>query len=220
MPGPTGSVILSLYEQGMAAGPAKRAALLCAAAGADEPARDLPLGDLDRQIWALHKTLFHGAQEATAACAHCGVVLEFTLPPDFSLPDRQDAELVEVSYAGEAFQVRMPRLSDVASGRIDFDRLAPGAPWDRPEFVDLVEAALEAADPGLHVSIALTCHACQQVQSQVFDAVGFSWANLEQGARRLIRETARLARAFGWSESDILGMTPQRRALYLAELAP
>lgn len=217
--GPKGPAILELYEQGVAARPAERAALLCEASGGDVAAAVLSLGDVDRRIWALQRRLFDGPMEATATCAECGAELEFELPAEFDLPPRPGSDSVEVSHGGAVYVVRMPRLGDLGTGQLAVRALCTDAPWDDTAFVMAVETELEVADPGLRVSIALACHACAHTQTQVLDIAGFLWSSIEQAARRLVRDTARLAAAFGWSEDEILGMTARRRALYLAEIA-
>ncbi len=214
--GPEGSVILSLYEKGMAASPARRAALLCAAAGADPEA--LPMGDVDRRIWGFLNAMFSGPHEAVSACSDCGEAVEFVMPPDFAPPPRVGGDEVEVSYRGTSHKVRMPRLADVRDGRARLENLAPDAPWDDPGFVAAAEEALEAADPGLRLLVVLQCAACGSEQSKVFDAAGYTWQRVELAARQLLREIVSLARSLGWSEADLLGMSAARRAIYLAEL--
>lgn len=219
MDGPIGSAILRLFEQGVAAGPSERAALLCEASNDDVTASVLPLGDVDRCIWALQRRLFGDPIEATSTCIECGAELEFELPAGFDLPPRRGSDSVEIDHGGVVYVVRMPRLGDMDTGRLDVRVLCTEAPWDDATFVTAVETKLEAADPGLRVSIALACHACASTQTQALDIAGFLWKSIEQAARRLVHDTARIAAVFGWSEAEILGMTARRRALYLEEIA-
>jgi hypothetical protein len=51
------------------------------------------------------------------------------------------------------------------------------------------------------------------------DVAAFVWAEIESEARRLLLEVDVLARRYGWSERDILDMSPIRRYQYL-ELTP
>ena len=211
--------ILALYERGVAAGPAARTALLFAASGGTTPVETVPLGDIDRQIQSLHPSLHDGPVAATATCRACGTALEFALPPEFERPAKTGNDPVQVAHHGQTYAVRMPRLSDLGPQGIDLAALAPDAPWSDPDFVVAAETSLEQSDPGLRVTIGLTCHDCGSVQTQVLDISGFIWALIEQAARRLIRDIATLARTFGWSEAEIITMSTRRRALYLAEVA-
>lgn len=216
MAGPTGSAILVIYGRGMAAGPAERASLLCAAAGGDSDR--LSVGDVDRAIWGWLRATFDGPHDAVLTCAACGDDVEFTLPDDFAWPARQGDDMVTVVHGGAEHRMRMPRLADLRGGTLARDRLADGAPWDDPAFAAAAEAALLEADPGIRVEVRLDCAACGAAQVTVFDAAGFAWARLEQAARRVVREVATLARAFGWSEAELTAMTPERRAIWLAEV--
>ena len=47
------------------------------------------------------------------------------------------------------------------------------------------------------------------------DIAGFFWAELDAWARRLLREIHTLARFYGWSEAEILALSPLRRRCYL-----
>jgi hypothetical protein len=49
----------------------------------------------------------------------------------------------------------------------------------------------------------------------LFDAGSFFWSELGAWARRLLHEIHSLARAYGWSESEILTLSPARRQAYL-----
>lgn len=217
--GPTAAALLELYERGAAAAPAARAALLCAVADPEASPASLALGDADRRLWALHRACHAGPIAATAACTACSALMEFDLPEGFGPPAAAPVAAGGIDHDGARYRVAMPRLVDLAEGRLP-QALCPEAPWADPVFRAKAEAALEAADPGLRLQLALTCHACGTAQTLTFDIGGFLWERMAQSARRLIAETARLAAAFGWSEADILAMTPARRALYLAEVGP
>jgi hypothetical protein len=42
------------------------------------------------------------------------------------------------------------------------------------------------------------------------------WDDIEAHAHKLVGEVDALARAYGWTEPEILVLSPQRRATYLA----
>lgn len=143
-------------------------------------------------------------------------MVEFSLPADFAPPPRV-ADAVEVVHDGASWRVRLPRAGDFADGALRVERLAEGAPWSDDAFLERAEAALEAADPGMDLRFSLACAECGATMERPFDAVAFFWREIEALERRLVAEVAALARAYGWSEAEILSMTPRRRALYLAE---
>lgn len=212
-----GGALLDLYQSGRAADGPARLAVLARAAGAD--AATLPLAELDRRIWALRADwLGAAAGEAVCTCPACGGRLEFTLPAGFALPPAA-TQTVSVAWRGRDHALRQPRLSDIGPTGLDPRRLGEG-PWDDPGFAEAAARALQAADPALGLGFAMTCPDCGAALEQLFDPAGYFWAEIEDLARRLLHEVALLARAFGWSEAEILAMPPARRALYLSEVAP
>lgn len=210
-----GAGLLTLYERGQHQGARARVALLAGAAvGRD--AAGLTLGDLDRAIWALRTDVVGRGGAATARCAACGARLDFALPEGFAPPDAA-AMVARVVWGGASHDLRLPRLSDMAAGEFGPERLNPEAPWGEAGFAEAAEAALEAADPGLRVQLRLSCAECGAEGVQDFDPAAYFWAEVEDMARRLVADVARLARHYGWSEAEITAMTPARRALYLTE---
>jgi len=83
------------------------------------------------------------------------------------------------------------------------------------DVVNEVVERMELLDPQADVQLALTCPSCGHQWEAAFDIVSFFWTEIESWVRRILREVHTLARAYGWRESDILAMSPQRRQLYL-----
>ena len=82
----------------------------------------------------------------------------------------------------------------------------------------MVEAAGEAlaqADPMADLRLGLTCVACGHAWQSPFDTASFLWTELDAWAARILREVHTLASAYGWTERDILSLSPGRRAQYL-----
>jgi hypothetical protein len=75
---------------------------------------------------------------------------------------------------------------------------------------------LAASDPQAERRVELSCPECHENWSEVFDIVSFFWTEIDAFARRTLREVNVLARAYGWHEAEILGMSPLRRQIYLA----
>jgi hypothetical protein len=70
-------------------------------------------------------------------------------------------------------------------------------------------------DPGAEVRMALSCPICGHAWSATFDIVSYLWSEIEDWAQRLLADVCVLATACGWSERDILGLSPTRRQIYL-----
>lgn len=86
------------------------------------------------------------------------------------------------------------------------------------EAVAAVAERMAGADPQADVELDVRCPACGHGWREPFDIASFLWEELDGWARRTLRDVAALARAYGWSEAEILRMGPARRRAYL-ELA-
>ena len=71
---------------------------------------------------------------------------------------------------------------------------------------------------GAALLVSLACTACGEKWEVAFDPSSFLAEELGAEARRAMAEVASLARAYGWSEREILAMSAARRQGYL-ELA-
>jgi hypothetical protein len=81
--------------------------------------------------------------------------------------------------------------------------------------VETISQALLEADPQAEIRLDFTCPACAHEWELLFDIAEFFWTELSAQAQRLLREIDALARAYGWSEREILNLPAQRRQTYL-----
>ena len=70
-------------------------------------------------------------------------------------------------------------------------------------------------DPGADVRIELNCPVCHHNWTACFDVTTYLWGEIEDWAGRLLADVNALAQAYGWSERDILALSPVRRQLYV-----
>lgn len=213
---------LSLIEQGERAAPLDRAVLMAATFGDGEAAlvADLALDRRDRMLIDARITAFGGEIAFFARCPHCaeGNEAGFDLT---ALPPAVTAETVAVEVAGRRIALRAPTSRAVAAAVLAGD---PGLLHEhcagaRIESPGAVEAALAGAFPLLDVRFEMTCGACSTPFSARFDIAEWLWREIGALAERMIYTIHRLARAYGWSERDILALSPARRMRYLALLA-
>ena len=61
----------------------------------------------------------------------------------------------------------------------------------------------------------LSCVECGNTWELGFEPDEFLWREVAASALRLLRQVHVLARAYGWGESDVLALGPQRREAYL-----
>ncbi len=78
-----------------------------------------------------------------------------------------------------------------------------------------IEDISAQADPLAEIRLHFDCPACSASFDENLDLGDFVWAEIESQAKQVLREVHLLARAYGWSESEILALSPARRSTYL-----
>lgn len=200
----------------------------------DEWAR-VSIGERDRQLLHLREELFGSKLEAIAICPKCSTRLELAFTTvdlqtqvaeptgstaslrlesggyeiDYRLPT--SADLLEVAESpSQAKELLLERCVEARS-----DGAAVPASALPDPLVRLLGEKMAQADPHAEVQIVLDCPACLHRWSTVFDILSYLWGEIEDWARRLLRDIHSLASAYGWSERDIMAMSATRRRLYL-----
>jgi len=222
--------VLALWERACAAGPlARDDALLGESAPASLSARNAAL-------LALRARLFGPTQRLRAACPACAAVLEFSVDCEAlssSLQPAADAGAVHaMQCAGHRVSYRVPDITDwrAAAAAPDFvaalvqrcvaqcerDDGAECAPASLPSTVtEALSGALEALEPGACVDFDLCCPECAEHWSAPMDCGAVLYVEVRARAESLLVEVDALARAYGWSEEQVLALSPTRRAAYL-----
>jgi len=236
---PTASELLQAWEVGAGRGTAERALSLLALALPECGAAALgqcSVGARDTLLLALRERLFGGELESVAHCPACGATLETRWRADalrgpsapaapqeleltsyghrllFRLPTAQD--LVAIEDGAHADDARAALLARCVRAAIR-DGL-PVAAADLPdEVVAALEIAMADADPLAEIEIGLQCPDCGHGWNAAFDIARFLWSEIDTWAQRLLVDVHKLACAYGWREADILGMSANRRHLYL-----
>jgi hypothetical protein len=237
MPQLSATAALDLWERGDALGPVERALVLAAAVDDDARAPDtlaeLPLGLRDARLLMLHSALAGSAMEATAACPVCGEDAEFTVDAD-ALLAQAGREPVAIELDGFVVEWRPPTSRDVdaagrASSPVDAEQVllarcvssARGPSGEvrsagLPTHVrEALARAIGEADPLAEVLVDVVCPSCDAVFVTDVDVAGFVWARLRAHAQQLLADVDALARAYGWTEADVLALGERRRAAYL-----
>ena len=130
----------------------------------------------------------------------------------FRLPSAGDlvtvADCPDPAEASRLLLRRCVREACRGTEPVDPDRLPA-------ELVAALDAELARRDPLADLRLSINCAGCRHSFELVLDPAALYWAELAERARRLLFEVHRLARAYGWTESEILGIHPVRRAAYL-----
>jgi hypothetical protein len=207
----------------------------------------LSVGRRDALLLALREAIFGTRLSGLTACPRCGQQLEVGIEAaDIHVDAKSpEPELLTVTCGAYLARVRLPNSNDLTAlavisdpepdeaaairrllsrclvelrrngrrQRVDSSRALPAA------LTDAIAAEMEKADPQANVQLALDCADCGHRWLSGFDIVAFLWSEIDNWARRVLREVCALASAFGWREADILAMSAGRRQLYLQMIA-
>lgn len=228
--------LLDIWEAGRSGSPLDQAVLLLLMVYPDlspAAAEALPLGQRDALLLQLREAIFGPRLESVVSCPTCGERLEFAFTcadlgaENYPTPPAE----ISVSSHNYAITARLPTTADIRATdqsnhtlqqRCLVDVRHEGKPVASEELPAPVVAAvatqLQQADPLLDVQLSLDCPACRHRWQAPFDAVSFFWQEIEAWAQRMLYTVHLLARAYGWSERDILSMSAWRRQYYV-ELA-
>lgn len=119
----------------------------------------------------------------------------------------------QVDHGGRMTQTREGRTAAVPETTAAAVDGLPEAAWEALEAA-LADAVREC-DPQAEVELALTCPSCGMQWNALFDIVNFLWREVDAWASCMLHEVHILASTYGWSERDILALSPWRRRHYL-----
>ncbi len=223
--------VLELWESGRGRHTLDRTLLLADLAGPEVAPEDLarlPLGQVNRRLLSLRQRLFGARLASMVRCPDCQEMIEVSLEVAnfLAVPKRDEAQTIRLEEGSHVF--RPPSLEDLAalvngpeqddSGLTLLKRCCVKGDPSAPEVEALLESvgrAMEVLDPLADLDIRLTCSTCGAISSVTLDIGRFLWAEIETEAKTLLREVDAIARAYGWSESAILTLSPARRRSYL-----
>jgi len=237
------AVLLDVWEAGFAQAPTERALALLGAACPESSREDLAaisIGQRDMGLLRLREVLWGPWMAAVVVCPCCRERLELALDTREFLSRSKPAAPGEIllSVAGYNVTFRLPTSVDVIAatrqaGRevsqeacrallfercllsvhhedsaVTSDQLPPGV-------VAAVAKRMGDEDALADIQLQVTCPFCRHGWRALFDVVSFLWTEVEVWAWRILSDVHTLASAYGWSERDILTLSPTRRQFYL-----
>ncbi len=214
--------------------PIDRALLLYSLARPDTPPdalADAPLGTRNAALLDLCHESFGQRLVAWMDCPACGERLEFELDPE-QFPPVPDNITNPIDIAGYCFHrptsrhlARLTNLADAETAAQHLLRDCAESPDELPQdeyalavLLDTVDTAMDDADPWATLSLSILCPACDHEDNAPFDIADYLWEEIESHARRLLDDIHILAQAYGWTEDEILSLSGERRAAYLARV--
>ena len=223
--------LLELWERGGRQHPVDRALTLLGAVYRETPRRELAewcLGDRDAALLSLHSHNFGDVLRATASCPGCTetVELQVHIADLLGSESRRPQQEGAVEVGGRTIRFRLPNSLDVVAiagcGDVDAARaelaqrcaLDESAPLSEEEIAAL-EAAVEADDPHTEISLQLGCLDCGRTWCESLDVTAFIWARVAASAEQILWQVDRLAAAYGWTEDEVLALSPGHRQWYV-----
>lgn len=218
------SELLSVWEIGSRQVPLQRALTMLAVACPEissESLAGLTIGRRDARLLALREMTFGSEITGVTDCPECGETIELSFnssdlrPPNETEPPNELA----VKSNGSEVRFRLPTGADllaVSNAEQLLERcLLNGGDKLTENVRAAVAERMSSVDPMADIQLALNCPNCEHKWAPPFDIVAFFWREISAAARRLLREVHTLASAYGWTESEILSLSPARRRAYL-----
>jgi hypothetical protein len=231
----TSSQIMRIWEEGQHRSLVQRALIILSHACPEQDGESLgrlSVGERDSRLLIVRELTLGSHLSSLATCPQCSEKLELNFSVADILSTVPDG-LGNSLYESDEFciELRLPAC-------VDLENLLPGADARTQliercvisarrhgasiHFREIPRAQLDALaermgemDPRADVKAALACPSCEHRWQAVFDIVAFFWEELGDQVRRILRDVHVLASAYGWRESDVLGLSPWRRQHYL-----
>jgi hypothetical protein len=225
----TDADLLAAWEQSVHATPVERAVAVAALGTTSDRVGTMSVGRRDALLLDVHDLTFGSDVELVANCPACGEALELSLTVDDVRSPCGDADAEHSLAAGGVRMVfRLPSSADLmAIATIDDILEARAALAERcvisrepsgvlPDTaVEVLAARIAALDSQADLDLALMCGVCEHRWTAPLDVADFVWRRVDARARSLVADVAALAAAFGWTEREILGLSAERRRVYL-----
>jgi hypothetical protein len=191
----------------------------------------LPVGHVDALLLELRERAFGMRMDCETRCPVCAERLEFTLDTaalrvapsivqapmqqveldgvqaDFHLPTIVDLDAcADMATAGDAARALLARC---------IERVEPADAMLDGTLAAAIAERIAALDPQADMPMRLTCPQCAHVWIESFDIAAFLAREVDDWAQRLLDEIHVLAASYGWSERDIMALSPARRRYYV-----
>jgi len=237
------AALLDVWEWGEARSPFGRGAALVAASSPEltvEALAVLSIGEREERLLAIRTRLFGPTVTGLVVCPHCGVRVEIEFDSrelGVSSEARRTREF-QLTVGGLELCCRLPSGADVeaVSALADVDavcaallarcvtardvagNVVPAAALPA-EVVRAIGDEMDRLDPLAVIRLPVECPSCGGAWEAALDVQSFVWTELRAWARRTLREVHALARAYGWTEAEVLALSATRRRAYLELVA-
>lgn len=231
--------LLEIWEYGRSQHPVDQALTILSFTSPDQTRSELAelsIGQRDIRLLALRERIFGETLHCAGACPDCNEPVDISfaikdIQAQSTAPEQQETELewddLKIAY-------RLPNSRDLAAiancandqsaGKVLIERCLvkidrKGVPIAADELSEeailKTEQAIAERDPQAEILLEMNCPECASQWQQLFDIANFLWTEISVQAKRLFQEVHTLARAYGWTETDILELSDARRHIYL-----
>jgi hypothetical protein len=235
------AMLLQAWESGATAGSLDRAPSLLHSLGVisgDVSIDDLTVGQCDARLFELRRTLFGETLEVIATCPTCETEVELALTLGQLQPTVREGPVPPLTLQTDGYTMlcRIPRNDDLRAladygedvtlhdllERCVLEANSPSGtavvPRELPDStVESIVEILAESDPGARTALRVRC-LCGAEWVDELDIRLVLWTDLTGWVGRTLSEVHQLARAYGWSEAEILAINGWRRHWYLEAL--
>ncbi len=198
----------------------------------------LPLSQRNALLLSLRRATFGDELPGKSDCPQCGETVEFELncrefATDTTKPEHKHISLENYTVtirplnsfdlAAAACATELQHARDLLSDRCvvearHYDNIITPATLPKEIRGRITETAA-ATDPQAEMLLNLNCPACDHQWQSLFDIAHILWLEISTRAQRLLMDVHLLARAYGWTEEEILKLSDLRRSAYLQMVA-
>lgn len=206
---------------------------------AGQPLTELSVGQCEQQALEMRRRLFGDEANAVTTCPMCSARVELTFRMSELAEMHNDDQSDPMGWRtfdwnGRLVRWRLPCAADLVALRADespelqraallascVEQSLPDTEEEEAILASTTLAAelcrvMSAGDPLADMRFDLTCGECELQWQVLFDAGAFLWREIDSWARRLLGEIHALASAYGWSQQEIVSLSPARRGYYL-----
>lgn len=232
--------MLSIWEQGLNQPLLQKSLILLVAVFPEthpETLSTLTIGQRDRRLLLLRERLFGQQLLTTAVCPECSERIEWkSCITDCLMPCDEEYETSaenEFEIEDYFFRFRLPNSLDLAAvidcentqqaqqrllSRCVLQTKHSGSNCSVDQIpkpiIKKLNQQLEKLDPQAEIRINLSCPECSYHWDVLFDIASFLWTEINEWAEHMLQTVHKLAQAYGWSEREVLNLSPVRRQLY------
>lgn len=193
----------------------------------------LSIGERDIRLLLLREWHFGNSLSNIAACPKCGEKVEWEMKTHQMHLQEPRPELFPVfmlESMSRKISYRLPNSADMMLATqykhhhdlLKHCIISVDGKQGNSESLELpdqvfqeLDVQMAQADPQANIHFNLICPACQHQWVSFFDIMSYFWVEIDRWAKRTFQEVYLLARGFGWSEKEILSLSPVRRQTYL-----